>query len=512
MNIKQLHANGWWLIAALYALPFGVLMGAGGLWLFQQQWLLWWSALFVVSTGGAYGVGYWLQRRDQRLLQQTHTQPDPAWTSHEAAAWAEVEAFAAQLDLTKYPLEAQDTVPALARETLTRVARHFHPDVTEPLLELTLPHTLLIIEQAAQELRLSLVNNIPFSHQLKLGTLVRAYRWKAFAEKLSGLYQAGQLVINPLQGVMMLLRSELQAHGVKQVQQEFTGWLLRELVRLVGKHAIALYGGRPLALDVSPAAAPVTSLTAPSAAALQQVETAQLAVREEPLRILVLGRANAGKSSLINALFGQLQAATDLLPNTTRALTPYRLQRDGLDEALIFDSPDVEQLPPDGVGEAAALADMILWVTAAHCPDRHTERQRLDALRHAQTQQLHRRAPPLVVVVSHIDRLRPPREWQPPYDLTAGADNVKAMNIQAAISVAAIDLDVPIADVIPVCLAEGRIYNVDDTLWAALLNHLEQAQRLRLLRCHAARHSSEQWALLRRQLMNAGRFLLKIPK
>jgi len=155
---------------------------------------------------------------------------------------------------------------------------------------------------------------------------------------------------------------------------------------------------------------------------------------------------------------------------------------------------------------------MILWVTAAHCPDRQTERQILDTLRTAQVQHLKRAAPPLLVVVSHIDRLRPLREWQPPYDLTAAADNLKTMSIQTAVSALAIDLEVPIANVIPVCLAEGRTYNVDDTLWVTVLNHLDRAQRLRLLRCQEARHPAENWQLLRRQLANTGRFLLALPK
>jgi len=37
---------------------------------------------------------------------------------------------------------------------------------------------------------------------------------------------------------------------------------------------------------------------------------------------------------LINALFGQLVAATDVLPDTTASLAPYRLERDGLAAAL----------------------------------------------------------------------------------------------------------------------------------------------------------------------------------
>jgi uncharacterized protein len=64
----------------------------------------------------------------------------------------------------------------------------------------------------------------------------------------------------------------------------------------------------------------------------------------------------------------------------------------------------------------------------------------------------------------------------------------------------------------PVCLAEGRAYNVDDALWAAILAQQDEAGRVRFLRCLEARKRVENWTLLGRQLANAGRFLLDLPK
>jgi hypothetical protein len=103
------------------------------------------------------------------------------------------------------------------------------------------------------------------------------------------------------------------------------------------------------------------------------------------------------------------------------------------------------------------------------------------------------------------------REWLPPYDL-AEPKSLKAESIQAAVEVVAADLAIPIASVIPVCLAGGRIYNVEDVLWAAILDRLDAAQRSRLLRCRDARKREENWSLVRRQLANAGRFLLALPE
>ena len=59
----------------------------------------------------------------------------------------------------------------------------YHPERAQPLLELTLPHGLLIIERAFHELRVDLADNIPLSHRLTLGDLARLNRWKRTAER-----------------------------------------------------------------------------------------------------------------------------------------------------------------------------------------------------------------------------------------------------------------------------------------------------------------------------------------
>jgi predicted GTPase len=115
----------------------------------------------------------------------------------------------------------------------------------------------------------------------------------------------------------------------------------------------------------------------------------------------------------------------------------------------------------------------------------------------------------LLVAVTHIDQLRPSREWHPPYDLLNPANN-KAANIRAAVEAVAADLAVPVATVIPVCLAEGRTYN-DDALWAAILERQDEANRVRFLRCLEDRKRRENWTLLGRQLAGAGRWLADFP-
>ena len=495
------------LALLLWALPVVALLPLGLFWLWRAEALPWWLLAMVLCSAAGYGLQHWLRQRDRQLLAGAATGPDPGWPPRADEVWLAVEALAEAVKPEEWPLEEGGRLWTLGRNTLEVVARRYHPEVERPLLELTVPHTLLIIERASRDLRATIAEHIPFSQWLKIGDLLRVWRWKDSAERWLNVYRAGRLVINPANALLSEIWGHLRGRAYGAAWTETQRWLLREYVRKVGYYAIELYSGRLTLAEAEPTAAP----TPASRCDLEQA-AGSIALASEPLRIVVLGRANAGKSSLINALFGRLTAATDILPDTTAGLTPYRLERDGLEAALIFDTPgcDTELLRSKALKTAVLDADLLLWVCAAHRPDRVGEREILDAVRGWQAERLDRRPPPLLVAVSHIDQLRPPREWQPPYDLR-DPQNPKAWNIRAAVETVAGDLAVPIADVIPVCLAEGRVYNVADALWAALLDRQDQAGRVRFLRCLEQRKRAENWTLLRRQLANAGRWLLELP-
>ena len=491
----------------LWALPFAALLPLGAFWLWQVGWLSWWLAAMIACSAAGYGLQYGLLRRDRRLLADTVTAPDPHWSPKAEDAWTTVEQLAEAVKPEDWPLNDGGRLWTLGRNTLDAVARYHHPEQERPLLELTVPHTLLIIERASRDLRATVTDHIPLSHRLTIGDLLRAWRWKDAARRLVTIYRAGRLVVNPMDALLSEAWGHLRGQAYGQAWAETQRWLLREYVRKVGYYAIELYSGRLSLADDEPDAKP----TPASSADMTRAATAT-AGAGEPLRIVVLGRANVGKSSLINALFGRLAAATDGLPDTTMGLTPYRLEREGMTAALIFDTPgcDTGLLSEKALREAAMAADLILWVCAAHHPDRQLDRLRLDALRDGFAERPDRRPSPVLIVVSHIDRLRPPREWRPPYDLL-NPQGSKAMNIRAAVEAVAGDLAVPVATVIPVCLVENRTYNVDDALWAALLDQQDEAIKGRFLRCLDQRIREENWVLLRRQLANAGRWILKLP-
>jgi len=507
--MKDLLAQfGWWRVAAtvIAAVPLVLLPLLGTVWLWQSGAILWWLLAVVLAGGIGLAFNRVAVAREQRALPEVTTSPGAHWPAEAERCWEKVEQLAETATLEEWPLADGAALMRLARRVLVMVAEHFHPRARQPLLEMTLPHTLAIIERAARELREEIVYNIPFSHRLSLGAMTRAKDLHDLYKRHEGWFRAGRAILSPQSAVAAELRravfEQVSAHGSERLQT----WLLREYIRKLGYHAIDLYGGLVRLEDAAP-------LEAPSPRSIQEGKAAAAqaaSVTAEPLRILVAGRANAGKSSLINALFGEVTAATDLLPDTTTAIMPYRLERDGALQALIFDTPgfDGTQADRKALERAAVDADLVLWVTAATRADRAVERERLDGIRTRLAEDPVRRVPPLLVVMTHIDLLRPPREWQPPY-LLDPPQGAKAGQIVAALGAVADELAVEVARVIPVCLAEGRLYNVHDTLWAAILHEQPEANRVRLLRCLRARQRDEDWGLLWRQLGNAGRFLVR---
>ncbi len=495
------------LALSLFALPFLVVFGFGVLWLAQLGNWYYWLIIMLISSVLGYGLQQWLEKRDRQLLEEVATEPNPEWPPNADDAWQQVIKLADSCDPDDWPLEDEAWVLQLGQQTLETVSHYYHPDVERPLLELTVPHTLLIVECASRDLRKDISENIPFSDRLTIGDLFKMQELKTKAGRVFDAYRVGRMVVNPVSGIANELLRSVNERSFSIAKNEIHLWLLRTYIRKVGYYAVDLYSGRaPLNID--------DIVIPPSSSSSEDIKQAEKisAVSEEPLRVLVLGRSNVGKSSLINALFGKLTTEVNFQLDTTHALIPFVLKRDGLTQALIFDSPGCDSSIFDKIQmqQAAERADLILWVSAANRPDRQIERDYLDDLRTFQNSQTDRHSAPILIVTSFIDQLRPVRIWQPPYDLV-NPQEPKAINISVAVQAIAADLNVPVDQVIPVCLSEGNTYNVDDVLWAAIMDQQNDALKVRLHRHLGTRKYMEELATLRKQLVNAGRFLWKLP-
>ena len=110
-----------------------------------------------------------------------------------------------------------------------------------------------------------------------------------------------------------------------------------------------------------------------------------------PMRIVLIGQVNAGKSSLLNALADEIRGAVGPLPATSSA-TEYLLDLDGRPvrdarrHARGFDE-SAETVPE--LLSQAERADLIMWVASATQPARGPDRKSLDDIRLGPTPSLH---------------------------------------------------------------------------------------------------------------------------
>jgi predicted GTPase len=491
------------LAIAAFVLPIVTLLPLGLFWLWQQDLLIEWLLVLAVFVGGSWLVLWVLNRKSAVMLRdKPEVEPSPIWPEGSRPAWDRVTEIADRLDPIDYPLDNPTQLLELAQQTIEGVARHYYPASKNAPLEIAIPYLLVIIERVSQDLR-KLLDHIPFSHALTIHDLMRGHGLASFARRCYDMYRWGSLAINPVGAVLRELRA-LTAHQIlKYPTEELKLWLLQSYVKKVGYYAIELYSGT-LTLSDKPTIDYITRYSQ------KDLERSQEKPLEEPLRLVVLGQVKSGKSSLINALFGEMRAMTDVLPLTAE-FTPYLLEREGMEQMLILDSRGYAG-PTEGQGldktEAEIVrSDLIVLVCSAISAARHPDRQLLQRIRDLFQSHPELNTPPILVILSHIDRLRPVREWAPPYNIVQ-PQRPKEQAIRKAMEATAKDLGVELSDIIPVRLQAGHGYNIEEGVIPAILVRLDRAQQVKYLRCLREQRREDYWNRLREQAWRAGRIVL----
>uniref|UniRef100_UPI003084250C GTPase family protein n=1 Tax=Petrachloros mirabilis TaxID=2918835 RepID=UPI003084250C len=376
------------------------------------------------------------------------------------------------------------------------IARIYYPQAKRPLLTIYVPQAYRLMRDTVDDVDRWMQTLTPALGKVTIGQVYEAYetyqRLEPAARIALRVWNWSQWILNPAAAVA---RTATQTYSNQANQQLVVnlGQILRETtLKALGERAIALYsGGAPTPLSLPETPLPDTQ-TQSLRQIFDQIATPE-AVAQAPLNVLLLGRTGAGKSSLINTLFRQLTAAVDVLPSTD-ICQRYTFALDSGETLYLWDTPGYEQADRQDfrqqVLEQALTAELALLVTPALDPALQADRDMLADLK-AVAADL-----PIVVIVTQVDRLRPLREWSPPYDWQQGM-RPKEQSIREAVAYRQEQFVTWCQAVVPLVTAntaENRqSWNLTQ-LSEALLASLDPAEQFRMARFLRDRESRIQTA------------------
>jgi uncharacterized protein len=370
------------------------------------------------------------------------------------------------------------------QDLVVAIAHIYNPQIQYPLLNIYVPQAYGLIRKTVDDMDQWMQKLSPVLNQVTVGQAYQGYevyrKLEPSARKFWRVWNWAQWVLNPVAAVAKQASQGYSNQATQQLLGNLSQLFREAALRNLCRQAIALYVGSPVSATV------VSTPTLPKAETqtlreiLTQAQPAE-AVEQKPVNILLVGRTGSGKSSLINTLFQADLAAVDVLPSTDH-IQNYQWQTESGETLTLLDTPGYEQVNRANlrnlVLDYATNADLLLLVTPALDPALQMDVDFLQDIK-AEVADL-----PAIAIVTQVDRLRPIREWQPPYDWEWG-DRSKEIAIREATEYRAKLLGNFCNLVLPVVTSDSKTSRVAwgvEALSLGLVDAIAPTKQLRLAR------------------------------
>lgn len=376
-------------------------------------------------------------------------------------------------DLQTFWQRCQDLVIA--------IAQIYNPEVKYPLLNIYIPQVYGLIRGTVDDMDKWMQKLSPVLNQVTVGQTYQAYevyrKLEPSARKFIKVWNFAQWFLNPVAAVAKKASEGVGNRASQELLININQVLREAALRNLCKQAISLYAGTKIEL-------PTPTLPQPKTQTLRDILTQAEPpekVEQKPVNILIVGRNGAGKSSLINTIFQSELAEVDVLPSTDEIKT-YHWQTETGEILNLCDTPGYEQVKRDDLRDLvidyATKADLLLLVTPALDPALQMDVDFLQDIK-KEVADL-----PIITIVTQVDKLRPIREWQPPYNWQMG-NKPKEISIREATEYRNELLGSFSNLVVPIVTNDVKIgrnaWNIDE-LSLGLLSTIDPAKQLRLSR------------------------------
>ncbi len=488
----------WFVLATPIAAIIGFLLIAAGLQIHQWSinWI--WAVFILVFVGWRWLLVKWTQPLVSQVeavvaevskeLESTTGDTSGLPVGTDGANLAEVSLQeilkASQNDRPIW--EDWSTFWQRCQELVVAIAQIYNPEEKYPLLNIYVPQAYGLIRGTVDDMDRWMQNLSPVLNQVTVGQAYQAYemyrKLEPSARKLLQAWNWAQWLLNPAAAVAKVVSQRSGSQATQQLLVNLSQLLREAALRNLCQQAITLYSSTTL--PVSAPSVPTPSLPKVKTQTLRdilaQAEPAE-AVEQKPVNILLVGRTGSGKSSLINTLFQTDLAAVDVLPSTDR-IQNYHWQSQTGETLTLWDTPGYEQVNRKDLREIVLdytkNADLLLLATPALDPALQMD---VDFLRDLKANIANL---PAIAVVTQVDRLRPIREWEPPYDWEWG-NRPKEIAIREATEYRTQLLGDFCNLVLPVVTSDSKASRLPwgiDVLSLGLINAIAPAKQLRLAR------------------------------
>ncbi len=496
------------VLILLWTLPILAYIVIGSIAMYQNRWL----SIFVWLLPAMW-LAAWLIGKLWRPTKPRHQAIDgkpiaapPFWTPRDEQAIEIVEDYRSAVDPIDYQsITDIDRYIRDARGLAERLAMHYHGNDQVNLLNpLTLVEILSVIHLAVEDIEEWMIEHVPGSDLATIGQLGHIPVIVNTLDAIQKVTYVASAILNPSKLLTYPLWRK-SGRVIVELQNEMVRAFYQRYLRQVGYYLIEMNSGRLQggSRRYRTQFGQMTSTTHHVSAEVDRIEQLQAV----STTVAILGQVKAGKSSLINALMGEQVAVTGVLPET-RAVHRYQYTLPGTTSVLtLLDTPgyneaDVSQRQLTEIRIASEQADIILLVLAANVSAREADVRVVHALAAHYRGKLKLRPPAIIAVLTHIDSLRPVREWSPPYDWR-NPTQLKEESIAEAVAYSKELFGSAVAGYACVYVGDGHAVDssVIDEVVPQLVAHLQQGQAAALLKAFYKQLSRQRLATLTRQLL-----------